>query len=47
MEEVVVAAAVDSNNIVSEDDEVTNFRPGNKGKQVQGSKKRKNNEITK
>ena len=47
MEEVVVAT--DSNNIVSEDDEVTNVRPGNKGKQVQGSanKKRKNNEITK
>ena len=46
MEEVV---AVDSNNIVSEDDEVTNVKPTNKGRQVQGSanKKRKNNEITK
>jgi hypothetical protein len=30
MEEVVAAA--DSNNIVSEDDEVTNVRPINKGK---------------
>jgi hypothetical protein len=30
MEEVVAAA--DSNNIVSEDDEVTNVRPFNKGK---------------
>jgi hypothetical protein len=30
MEEVVAAA--DSNNIVSEDDEVTNVRPANKGK---------------
>ena len=46
MEEVVAA---DSNYIVSEDDEVTNVKPANKGRQVQGSanKKRKNNEITK
>lgn len=46
MEEVVAA---DSNNIVSEDDEVSNVKPANKGRQVQGSanKKRKNNEITK